>query len=253
MNLRYGRIIRTAGAAIFCLTLGSIFLCAHFNWIHPEKPLISTGETVNIFLASGHHFAEVTSSPSSSGLSVFAVTPSGERRELQAIQQEKILTAEYNPDEAGLHILCFEINRGIMSRTTKGWQPGGCKEYPQAKQSMKFYASAVSYLRTSTEFKEEGKTVGLAFQLTAERKDSLIRLEALKESQPVEGVEVSVVVEGGDALKIGKSDEQGKIVYSLQPGYKGRILFVAAKDTPMPDSADFATERIQTSLCLYIE
>lgn len=244
---------KTAAAVIFSLLLSTMILWAHFNWIQPEKHIVPAGKPAAVYIASGHHFPKVEASPSRESLSVSALSPSGGRLELKPILEGKVITAEYSPSEKGLHVIFMEMDRGIMSQTAKGWQPGGRKEHPGARESMKYYVSALTAVRTGADIPAEGRPAGLTFEITGKRDSSAIRLSVLKESKPVEGAEISVVAEGGDALQLGKSDERGEAVYTIPPGYKGRLLFIAAKDTPMPDTADYGLERLRTSLCLYVD
>jgi uncharacterized GH25 family protein len=164
MNITRPFKIFLSVTVIFVLCASSVF--AHFTWIHPLLKSVHIGETVTVRISTGHAFPESEQAPSIENLTSFAVSPSGEMISLQFTGNGNFLHSSYMVGERGLHTLYFESDRGIISRTTRGWQPGGKDQHPHASSSMNLYTSALAHLYAGDSTLNGSAPIDLKFELS---------------------------------------------------------------------------------------
>lgn len=233
---------------LFILSVASVF--AHFTWIHPLVSSAGVGETVSVRISTGHAFPESEQAPSFENLTSFAVSPSGEKISLQFTGDDKFLQASYRVGEQGLHTLYYESDRGIISRTTRGWQPGGKDQHPHATSSMNFYASALAHIYAGDNTPHGSGPINLKFELTFKIENNQIVLVAYRDSQPLEGAEISVVKTGSrNAEPIGTTNASGQLSYPVD-ALSDKALFVALYSRDAPDGSNYDTDYLRSTLYL---
>ena len=240
---------------IFFSIIVILFLCAssvfaHFTWIHPLLTSVKIGETVSVRISTGHAFPESEQASSMENLTSFAMSPSGEKISLQFNSDDNFLHSSYTVGEEGLHTLYFESDRGIISRTTRGWQPGGKDQHPQATSSMNFYTSALAHIYAGDNTPNGSVPIDLKFELTFKIENNQIVLIAYRDSQPLEGTEISVVKMGSrNAEPIGITNASGQLSYSRDE-LSEEALFVALYNRDAPDGSNYDTDYLRSTLYL---
>lgn len=243
---------------IFLSVIVILFLCAssvfaHFTWIHPLLKSVQIGETVSVRISTGHAFPESEQAPSMEHLTSFAVSPSGEKISLQFNSEDNFLHSSYTAGDEGLHTLYFESDRGIISRTTRGWQPGGKDQHPQATSSMNFYTSALAHIYAGDNTPNGSGPIDLKFELTFKIENNQLVLIAYRDSRPLEGAEISVVKTGSrNAEPIGITNASGQLLYSLDEP-SDEALFVALYSRDAPDGSNYDTDYLRSTLYLNLK
>lgn len=231
----------------------AVSLWAHFNWIAPMKHKVKVGETAFFSLNHGHEFPVGEETPNTDYIKAFVVAASGEKLELSPKMQEESLIVSFPVKETGRHIVYFEDDRGIRSRTPRGWQPGGKDKYPEASLSMKYYSSSLVYLQVGEDKNEEGiLPLGLPFELTGSIQNNTLNAAVYKNKEPMEGIEVSLVSENAEPKVIGKTDKSGKINYDLN-NIHGRLLLITSYLNKMSPESNYDENRAASTLYLWIE
>jgi hypothetical protein len=142
-------------------------------------------------------------------------------------------------------------DRGVMSQTATGFQPGGRDKHPDAKRSMKIWRSAVAYARTSGVPVSRAKSLGLPIELVCEMKPGELELTALRNGKPAPGVEVTLAVAGKtEPDKVGKTDAAGKVTYKANPTANKALLFIAAVEEAMPKGSNYESNNLTAVLHL---
>jgi hypothetical protein len=235
-----------------------LFLCAatvfaHFTWIHPLVKSVQIDENVTVRLSTGHAFPESEQAPSLEHITSHAVSPSGQRISLQFTEEEYFLQSSYTIGEQGLHTLYFESDRGVISRTTRGWQSGGKDQHPHATSSMNFYTSALSHVYAGDNTPNGSEPIGLKFELTFTIEDSRIVLIAYRDSQPLADTEISVVKTGSrNAEPIGTTNSSGQLSYSRND-LTDEVLFIAQFRRDAPPDSNYDTDFMRSTLYLNLK
>ncbi len=228
-----------------------ISLWAHFNWIAPLEREVKVGETAFFSLNHGHQFPAGEETPNMDYVKAFVFTPSGENIELIPKDQDGSLLVSFPVKETGCHIVYFEDDRGVRSRTPRGWQSGGKDKYPDASLSMKYYSSSLAYFQVG-EGELEIFPLGLPFELSGSIRNNNLNVAVFKNKEPVEGVEISLVSEHAEPQVIGKTDKSGRIDHKLN-NLNGKLLVIASYFKEMSSESDYKEDRAASTLYLWIE
>jgi len=208
------------------------------------------GETVTVRISTGHAFPGSEHVPSIENLTSFAIAPSGDLVSLQFTEGEQFLQSSYTVGEEGLHTLYFESDRGIISRTTRGWQPGGKDQHPNAATSMNFYTSALAHVYAGESIPNSSEQVDLKFELIYKIEHDRIVLTAYRDSEPFEGAEISVVKTGSrQGETIGTTNDSGELSYSRDE-LTDELLFIAEYTRDAPDGSNYDTDYLRSTLYL---
>jgi len=240
-------------AAIALLLMAFNPAWAHYSWIHPLTPIAKPGESVTIQLSTGHAFPESEQAPSRQYLKIWANTPSGKQLALEATEKSNCLQVSYLIGEAGRHIVVCESDRGIISRTPTGWQPGGLDQFPDAKSSMNFYGSALAQITTPEIPGIQSDPVGLKFELTFRLKSDQITLTVFQNLKPFEGASIILVSAGAEkAIEMGITDANGQLTYSVA-SLKGPVIFTARYEKKAPENANYQRDFLSSTLYLNLD
>jgi uncharacterized GH25 family protein len=238
-------------AIISLLCASSVF--AHFTWIHPLLQSVQIGENVAVRMSTGHAFPESEQAPSLEYLTSYAVSPSGQKISLQFTEEEYFLHSSYTVGEQGLHTLIIESDRGVISRTTRGWQPGGKDQHPHATSSMNLYTSALSHVYAGDNTPNGSEPIGLKFELTFTIERSRIVFIVYRNSQPLAGAEISVVKTGSrNAEPIGTTDSSGQLSCSRND-LTDEVLFIAQFRQDAPAGSNYDTDLMRSTLYLNLK
>ena len=230
----------------------AVNIWAHFNWIAPLKLEIKKGETAYFSLNHGHNFPEGEETPNMDYVKAFVVLPSGENIELVPEKREKSLMVLFPVEETGRFIVYFEEDRGVRSRTPRGWQPGGKDKYPDAGLSMKYYSSSLTYLQINHDKKEEIISLGLPFELAGSINNNILTAAVFKQKQPVTDVEISLVKENTEPEVIGRTNKSGEIRYDLHD-FKGKLLLIASYSKKMSAEVNYKEERASSTRYRWVD
>jgi hypothetical protein len=213
---------------------------------------VKKGEIAFFSLNHGHNFPESEESLDMDYIKAFVVLPSGENIELAPEKQEKSLMILYPVEETGSFFVYFEEDRGVMSRTPRGWQQGGKDMFPEADLSMKYYSSSLVHMRIGEGREVSLSPLGLPFELTGSIKNNVLNAAVFKQKQPVADVEISLVKEDTEPKVIGRTDKFGMIQYDLHD-FKGKMLLIAAYSKEMPAEANYKEDRAASTLYLWLD
>ncbi len=250
--MKMARTLKILLSVIVVLLLCVSMVFAHYTWIHPLLKSVQTGETVTVRISTGHAFPESEHAPSIENLTSFAVPPSGENISLQFTEDEQFLQSSYTVGEEGLHTLCFESDRGVISRTTRGWQPGGKDQHPHATTSMNFYTSALAHVYAGDSIPNGSEQVDLKFELIYKIENNRILLTAYRDSEPLEGAEISVVKTGSRQGEIiGTTNASGQLSYTPDR-LTDEALFIAEYSRDAPDGSNYDTDYLRSTLYLNV-
>lgn len=244
------RIIKTLLFLILIFLAGNVW--AHFNWIAPFKLEIKKGETAYFSLNHGHNFPEGEETPNLDYVKAFMLSPSGKKMELIPEKQEGTLVVSFSVEETGSFFVYFEEDRGVRSRTPRGWQRGGKDKYPDADLSMKYYSSSLTYLQIGDNKKEDIISLGLPFELAGTIKNNILTAAVFKQKQPLADVEISLVKENTEPEAIGRTDKSGEIRYDLHD-FKGKLLLIASYSKKMSAEANYKEERASSTLYFWVD
>lgn len=238
-------------ALAFALWLTATPLLAHFSWIAPAAPL-KVGEVVRVQIGNGHQFPDSEAAMNADNLKVYAVSPSGAKTDLRMEKSANFLAASYRVVEQGLHRFVFVQDRGVMSRTTRGYLPGGKDKHPGAIDSFESFRSAVAYAPAGDGELSKVKLLGLDFELQAEMSNGDVVLTAAKDGRPCAGADIGVVLTEGREQKLGKTGPDGKFTYKVSGNSKLPVLFVANHVEPAPEGASYTRSNHSAALHFHL-
>ncbi|MDX2179055.1 MAG: DUF4198 domain-containing protein [Bryobacteraceae bacterium] len=232
------------------LGAGSLML-GHFAWIGPVAAPLKVGETAKVHIGNGHDFPGSESPLSQDKLSVWAVAPSGAKMEVAVAPAEKHLMGTFPVKEAGVYRIVFTHDRGVFSKTTKGFKPGGRDMHPEATESYKLYRTAISYAATSGKAFGKEKPLGLLYEMVPEKTGEGVVVTVLAGGKPCAGAKISVVWPNKEDEEVGQTGADGKFLFKMAAGTKGPVLLLADHKTPAPKGAPYDTENWAGALALY--
>jgi uncharacterized GH25 family protein len=223
---------------------------AHFSWVYPLKTIAQVGETVDVQLATGHAFPVSEQGPAVAHLKAFAQPPSGDRKQIKPVQSEKYLLVSVPIEQEGLYTVCFDIDRGIISKTPEGWKSGGTDTYPDAVSSFNYYASSLAHIATSSTFYQKSELLGLKCELTCIIKDKDVILHAFQNGRPLAGMEISLLQSGKEeSVPLGKTDASGQLVCTGKK-LDGPVLFVGTYRKAALDGKNYKEDYFRSTLYL---
>lgn len=223
------RAIRLLSGGVSCAVIG----LAHYTWVAPSAKFLAIGKPTTIQIGHGHAFPESEEAIDASQIDAFAVSPSGARAKLQPVKSGDALSAEFAAKERGLHRIAFVQDRGVNSRTPGGLKPGGRDKNPNATQAYRTLRTAVAYARTSESVLMAGKPLGIEFELTGTLAKGIWSIQLFRQSKPVEGVTIEVIVAGtGTAHQTGKTDSIGRVSFQPSTSWKEPAMFSAVLKEP---------------------
>jgi uncharacterized GH25 family protein len=212
--------------------------------------VLVAGKVNRIEIGHGHRFPVSEEAIAAGQVKAFALAPPGKRTELRAAAAGKVVALEYTPDEPGTHTLGFVQDRGILSRTPGGVKKGGKDANPDAVRTFRAVRTAVSYASAGTPA-PPGRAAGLEFEIVPGMEGGVVALQVLRKGKPAAGADVQVLLSGREEVKpLGKTGEQGRLVYNREAGAKGPVLFLAGWAEPAPAGAAYGTTNLSTSLYL---
>jgi uncharacterized GH25 family protein len=235
------------------LAWSSSGLLAHFTWISPVPAILSVGETVEIRLGNGHDFPVSESALPTENLKVYAIAPDGSRTDLKPAVKARALTASYAVKQPGAYVFYLIQDRGVVSRTTTGWKPGGRDQHPKATQAVRLFHSSVAWSSTSATEQPRMKPQGLPLELLAEMEGTRIVFTVFHDSKPVAGAELEMVAPGQDEQSIGRTGTDGRLVYTVPAGTRGERLFATHWSQRAAQGSAYDTDTRSASAYFRIE
>jgi uncharacterized GH25 family protein len=209
------------------------------------------GEVVEIKISSGHKFPEGEHAPKSERIKAYVQDASGNKTSLSFVTAHKSLQAPYKVTVDGLHVIYFEVDRGVISRTPKGWQQGGKKQHPKAIQSMNFYTSAFAYMQTTPDAIKETQPIGLKLELTFKMEKEQVIFSSYHNLAPIANVKIFMLRSGEKKSKeIGTTDAKGKFTYSRKDLATGSVMFIAQYRNKAAKDADYNLDLFRSILFL---
>jgi hypothetical protein len=221
---------------------------AHYTWVAPGELPLEVGKTSVVRISHGHKFPRSEEAIDPSRVDLFVLAPSGARVKLEPAVSGTAVTASYAVKEAGLHRMVLIQDRGVMSRTPKGLQPGGRDKHPDASQAYRTVRSAVSYARTSAAPTTSAAPAGLEFELVGEYSKGTWRLQLLKDGKAVPNIPVEVFVHDTEPVSAGKTGPDGRVSYKPAPGTTGPAMFAAELKDRAPAGAQYDSVNYSTAL-----
>ena len=221
---------------------------AHYTWVCPVEVSLEVGKTSTVRINHGHKFPQSEEAIDLRKVELFALAPSGARVKLEPAAAGHAVTASYAVKEAGLHRIVFVQDRGVISRTPKGVQPGGRDQNPDATQAYRTLRSSVAYAVASKAPSKSVKPVGLEFELAGEYANGAWQLQLMKQGKPVADASIEVFLVGAPQAAAGKTGNDGRLTYRPPDGAKGPAMFSAQAKEPPPAGAKYDSVNYATSL-----
>jgi hypothetical protein len=235
--------IAAAGALAAATTL------AHYTWVSPVDLPLEIGKTSSLRINHGHKFPQSEEAIDPRRVEFFVLAPSGERVKLDPAVSGTAVTASYSAKEKGLHRIVLIQDRGIVSRTPKGVQPGGRDKHPDAIQAYRTLRSAIAYARTAKAPVVGAQPAGLEFELAGRYANGAWQLQLMKQGKPVADAPIEVFLAGAtQAASAGRTASNGSLTYRLPADSKGPAIFSAEIKQPPPAGAQYDTVNYSTSL-----
>jgi uncharacterized GH25 family protein len=230
------------------VVLLSLTALGHYTWVAPVAQL-ETGKPATIRISHGHKFPASEEAINARQVDLVVVSPSGQRTKLDAKVSAQDVTAVFTPRENGAHRIAFSQDRGVSSRTPKGVKPGGRDQNPDATQAYRTFRTAVAYAATGPGPATGGKPLGFELELTGEWVAGSWHIQLLKLGKPVGGVPLELFLAGAaKASEIGKTNPDGKVIYSPPAGIKGPAMFSVAFKDSAPAGAHYDHVNYESSL-----
>lgn len=239
------RLLRSAVPVL--ALCAAVALQAHDTWLSPAPSTARVGGTVTVLLASGHAFPEAEEPVRNVTLKVIVVDPSGKSTVLATSDQGRGPEASFQVDAQGVYRVAGEYDRGLISRTPAGWKPGGKSEHPNATGSIKSYNSFLCAVRTSGTALASSAPLGLAFEVSWERRGDRLIARATAKNRPVQDAEISLILGAGEAKPWGKTGADGRLEVAVPGAFKGLLLLKASSSKPMPPGSEWDEERASSS------
>ena len=219
----------TKNAIRLAIAIGgaAAILTAHATWIEPVPPILETRKAVTVEIGNGHGLGASESPLGQRGLEVFVIGPTGSRTKLTPAVAGNSLKAEHTIKEPGTHVFAFVQDRGLNSRTPGGMKKGGKDQNPDALEVVKAYRSAVAHAATKGAAPAAAKPVGLEFEMVPQRTAEGVTVTVLFGGKPRAGARINVLWPGKGEQKAGATGTDGKFVYRIPAGAKGRFLLAA--------------------------
>lgn len=222
---------------------------AHFTWVSPADVAWEVGKTAAVRISHGHQLGHSEEAVNMRGAEFFVVAPSGQRTALEPATAGTAVSANFTVKERGVHRIVLVQDRGVISRTPKGVQPGGRDAHPDAAQAYRPYRSAVAYAGAAQSGVPGAKPAGIEFELAGEFANGAWQLTLLNHGKPVAGANVEVLPAGAkEGVPAGKTGADGRISYRPPAGAKGPALFSAEWKAPPPAGARYDSVNYSTSL-----
>jgi uncharacterized GH25 family protein len=242
------RVPKAATLAFLLLLLGALSAQAHLSWIRAPRGPLQPGVENRITLDHGDVFPLSVGSLPLDYVRAFVVTPDGKSAPLALQEEALVLSTSFTPQKTGGQILHYTYHPGVMSKTEDGWHIGGADEYPVALDRLQGIQTAVAYLQPDARL--EGAPLGLALELVPRLDGQDIELILLKDGIPYAGATVLHLPRGEEALPLGETDAEGRILFHPAQGYTGEVAFGVKLKLPMPAGAPFDRDVFFTTLVL---
>jgi uncharacterized GH25 family protein len=226
-------------------------MMGHFAWIGPVMAPLKVGETAQMQIGNGDDFPGSESPLSQDKLSVWAMAPSGAKMDVAVAPADKYLMGTFPVKEAGVYRIVFTQDRGVFSRTPKGFKPGGRDVHSDATESYKLYRTGISYAATPGKAFGKEKPLGLLFEMVPEKTVEGVVVSVLAGGKPCDGAKIRAVWPNKADEEVGKTGADGKFLLKMAAGTKGPLLLLADHKTPAPKGATYDTENWAGALALY--
>jgi len=226
-------------------------LMGHFVWVGPVMAPLKVGEVAQIQIGNTDYFPDSDGPIPLDGLKVWAVGPVGAKVDVAVTPSEKFLRGTFPVKEAGVYKIVFTQERGVISKTPKGFKPGGRGQHPDATLSYRPHRTGLSYAATAGKALGREKALGLPFEIVPEKTAEGFLITVLAEGKPVEGATIGAAWPGKEHTEEGKTGPDGKFLFKLAAGTKGPLLLLADHKTPAPKGASYDTENWSATLALY--
>ncbi|GEM_PF-2775182 len=135
-------------------------LFSHNFWIDYSNPFPEKGEKIEIYIKGGHSFPESEIAVKERLIGKFSViTPSGKEIPLDFSKKDKLISAEFSPQEEGTYIVYFILQK-----------PDGEKFY---------FAKSYFYVKNKTEIKNLNHELEIVVEKFNFKKDEKINVKFL--------------------------------------------------------------------------
>ncbi len=237
---RKGLIISLAVMMLFALTA-----MAHFTWIRIYTGELRPGVEASAMISHGHDFPLIGVTPAFDETKVYVKDFRKDKTEqLKADRQSGFLGAPVVVPAEGVYAFYFITDRGVMSKTTRGWKPGGLDKYPKAIDSYKKYEASVAYVKSPKADWVNPKPLGFRLELVPLKISAgEVKLQLLLDGKPLAGKRIRLAMALKKPQIIGKTDDKGLISYQPAKGFHAELLFSATENIPAPKK--YHTKRIQ--------
>lgn len=249
MSVRELRRVKNISSSIGLIPIIAATALAHYTWVYPVHLPLAVGKTCAVQISHGHAFPKSEEAINFHQVELFALAPSGAKVKLEPSAAGSAVIANYDVKEPGLHRLVMIQNRGVMSRTSSGVQPGGRDKHPDAVQASRTVRTAVTYAPTSNTTAVSGKPAGLEIELVGEYSKESWNVQLLKEGKAVPAATIEVFIAGiAQPVYTAKTGADGRLSYKPAAGAKGPILFSAELKEPPPAGAKYDFVNYSASL-----
>jgi len=249
MNVKEPLRVKIISSSIGLIPIIAATALAHYTWVNPVQVPLAVGKTCAVQISHGHAFPKSEEAINFHQVELFALSPSGAKVKLEPSAAGSAVTANYDVKEPGLHRLVMIQSRGVMSRTSRGVQPGGRDKHPDAVQASRMVRTAVTYASTSNATAFTGKPAGLEIELVGEYSKEGWNVQLLKEGKAVPAATIEVFIAGiAQPILTGKTGPDGHFSYKPAPGAKGPVLFSAELKDPPPAGAKYDFVNYSASL-----
>lgn len=249
MSVKEPLRVKNLSSSIALIHMIAVTALAHYTWVYPVHLPLAVGKTCAVQISHGHEFPKSEEAINVHEVELFALSPSGAKLKLEPSAVGSAVIANYDVKEPGLHRFVMIQNRGVMSRTSRGVQPGGRDKHSDAVQASRMVRTAVTYASTSNTSVVTGKSSGLEIELVGEYSKESWSVQLLKEGKAVPAATIEVFIAGiAQPVFTAKTGADGRLSYKPAAGVKGPVLFSAELKEPPPAGAKYDFVNYSASL-----
>ena len=216
---------------------------AHMFWLTPDNRVPKAGETVNLTIGFGHHFAPDAVMEKADRLErVYAVTPDGLEIDARAISPS---TYTFIPEIEGDYSIYAAMKSGCMSTTTEGRKMGNRKTLSNVVSCFGFKMSAMTSLTCGNgsggDFEKDVLTVEIIPQKdpATVKVGDILPLLVLYQGKPLAGAELAASGVNSEKEKDQSWDQETETgadgIAHIKISAAGPWLFSARNKIPYSD------------------
>lgn len=237
---------------VLCLSVSMIMISSltfsHSSWIRLARE-DKNSKSILVMIAHGHKFPEGGHKLQPEFVKVYEIDGKGNKTQFLLNETVNSLSGSFKKDVQKGGRFCFVYDRGVMSKTTRGWKQGGKDVHPEALQRMRSLVSGCGLIGMDL---KETSPMGFPVELLLVKFDKDVTLHLLKDSKPYAGADIMVQLPGKEEKLAGKTDAKGEIKIAL-PARKGEMLFAAEFRINHPAGSDLDVENFNATLYLNLE